>query len=80
VLMRFGGGGGEAEAWRFEPDPAGPWRARFRAESAPERQPLKQELLARIDAVLPRMWLIASSTSGLLASRMSENCAHPGEW
>jgi hypothetical protein len=38
---------------------------------------VKQPLLARIDATLPADVVIASSTSGLLASRLSELCAHP---
>jgi 3-hydroxybutyryl-CoA dehydrogenase len=78
VLMRLGGkADANPNAWRFEADPvtavAG---ADFVQESAPERLEVKQPLLARIDAALPADVVIASSTSGLLASRLSEHCAH----
>lgn len=79
VLMRLGGKpDANPDAWSFhataEEATAG---ADFVQESAPERLPIKQALLARIDAVLPPDVVIASSTSGLLASRLSERCAHP---
>jgi carnitine 3-dehydrogenase len=51
--------------------------ADFVQESAPEREPVKQELLARIDAVLPPERVIASSSSGLLISRLVASCRHP---
>jgi len=64
-------------AWRFEADPvAAVAGADFVQESAPERLDVKQPLLARLDAALPADVVIASSTSGLLASRLSELCAH----
>ncbi len=80
VLMRLGGrADADPRAWRFEPDPAAAVAgADFVQESAPERLPIKQELLARLDAALPQEVVIASSTSGLLASRLSETCRHPG--
>jgi 3-hydroxyacyl-CoA dehydrogenase len=80
VLMRLGGrADADPAAWTFTPDPAEACAgADFVQESAPERLEIKQELLARIDAVLPPDVVIASSTSGLLASRLSERCAHPG--
>ncbi len=51
--------------------------ADFVQESAPEREAVKQELLARIDAVLPPETVIASSSSGLLVSRLVASCRHP---
>ena len=51
--------------------------ADFIQESAPEREPLKQRLLAEIDARAPRAAIIASSTSGLLPSRLCADMAHP---
>jgi carnitine 3-dehydrogenase len=79
VLMRLGGNAdADPDAWRFEADPvAAVAGADFVQESAPERLDVKQPLLARIDAALPADVVIASSTSGLLASRLSELCAHP---
>ncbi len=51
--------------------------ADFVQENAPEREAVKQELLARIDAaVLPEI-VIASSSSGLLISRLVTSCRHP---
>lgn len=79
VLMRLGGRAeADPKAWRFEADPvAAVAGADFVQESAPERLPVKQELLARLDAALPADVVIASSTSGLLASQLSAHCAHP---
>jgi 3-hydroxyacyl-CoA dehydrogenase len=51
--------------------------ADFVQENAPEREPVKQALLARIDAVLPPEIIIASSSSGLLISRLQAGCRHP---
>lgn len=51
--------------------------AGFVQENAPEREAIKQELLARIDAVLPPEIVIASSSSGLLISRLQAACRHP---
>src|SRR6266446_5752734 len=51
--------------------------ADFVQENAPEREAVKQELLARIDAVLPSEAVIASSSSGLLISRLVASCRHP---
>jgi len=79
ILMRLGGkADANPNAWRFEADPvAAVAGADFVQESAPERLDVKQPLLARLDAALPADVVIASSTSGLLASRLSELCAHP---
>ena len=49
----------------------------FVQENAPERQPVKQALLARIDAILPPDIIIASSSSGLLISKLQAGCRHP---
>jgi 3-hydroxyacyl-CoA dehydrogenase len=79
TLMQLGGRP-EANpyAWTFHATPEeAASGADFAQESAPERLPIKQELLARIDAVLPPDVVIASSTSGLLASQLSERCSHP---
>lgn len=46
-------------------------------ENALERLDLKQPLLARIDAALPADRVIASSTSGLTASELQRDMAHP---
>ncbi len=51
--------------------------ADFVQESAPERLDLKQDLLARIDAACPADRIIASSTSGFMASELQTKCAHP---
>lgn len=70
--------GADPDGWRFEADPAKAAEgADFVQESAPERLEIKQPLLAAIDAALPPDVVIASSTSGLLASRLSEACRHP---
>lgn len=52
--------------------------ADFVQESAPERETIKQALLARIDAALPPEAIIASSSSGLLISNLQASCRHPG--
>ena len=61
--------GASPDAWRFVGTPetavAG---AEFVQENAPERLPIKRELYARIDSVLPPDAIIASSTSGLIMS------------
>ncbi|MBR0649402.1 3-hydroxyacyl-CoA dehydrogenase [Roseomonas terrae] len=79
ILMRLGGkADADPTAWTFHADPAAAAEgADFVQENAPERLEVKQPLLARIDAALPPDVVIASSTSGLLASRLSESCAHP---
>ncbi len=79
ILMRLGGRpDADPDAWTFDADPVAALAgADFVQESAPERLDIKQALLARIDAALPADVVIASSTSGLLASRLSERCAHP---
>lgn len=51
--------------------------ADFVQENAPEREDLKKDLLARIDAVAPPEVIIASSSSGLLPTRLQAECRHP---
>ena len=47
-------------------------------ESVPERVELKQELLGRLDAHLPPQVIIASSTSGIVATDLQAGCErHP---
>jgi carnitine 3-dehydrogenase len=79
ILMRLGGkADADPNAWIFDADPAkAAAGCDFVQESAPERLEIKQDLLARIDGALPADVVIASSTSGFLASRLSERCAHP---
>src|SRR4051794_10412997 len=51
--------------------------AEFVQESAPEREPLKRELLAAASRAAPADVVFASSTSGLLPSRLQADMAHP---
>jgi 3-hydroxyacyl-CoA dehydrogenase len=51
--------------------------ADFVQENAPEREDAKIPLLHRLDAVLPPEVVIASSSSGLLISRLQTACRHP---
>jgi carnitine 3-dehydrogenase len=51
--------------------------AGFIQENAPEREALKQELLAEIDAASDPGAIIASSTSGLLPTVISSKCRRP---
>ena len=48
----------------------------FVQESGPEREDLKIELFAALDAALPSEVVIASSSSGLLISRVTVKCKH----
>jgi carnitine 3-dehydrogenase len=51
--------------------------AGFVQESAPEREALKRELLARASRAAASDVIIASSTSGLLPTRLQADMAHP---
>lgn len=51
--------------------------ATFVQESGPEREPLKRELLAEASRSAPASVAIASSTSGLLPSRLQSDMADP---
>ena len=50
----------------------------FVQENGPEREDLKTELFRRMDTALPPEVILASSSSGLLMSRVQAACAHPG--
>jgi carnitine 3-dehydrogenase len=52
--------------------------AGFVQENGPEREDIKVELFKRMDAVLPPEVVLASSSSGLLMSRVQSACKHPG--
>ena len=70
--------GASAKAFSFHRDVAAAVKGtEFVQESGPEREDLKIELLAAIDAALPSDIVIASSSSGLLISRVSVKCKHP---
>ncbi len=51
--------------------------ASFVQESAPENEDLKRLLLRRLDAAAPPASVIASSSSGLLPTRLAEELSHP---
>ena len=51
--------------------------AAFVQESGPEREDIKIETFAAIDAALPKDVVIASSSSGLLITRVTVKCKHP---
>ena len=70
--------GASPDRWRFFADPvAATDGADFVQESAPERYDIKLDLLKRLSAALPREVIIASSSSGLLISRLQEACTYP---
>lgn len=52
-------------------------RADFIQENAPENEDLKRALHARITALAPRDVIVASSSSGLLPSRIQSDSLHP---
>ena len=51
--------------------------ASFVQESGPEREDVKIATFAEIDAAAPPQTIVASSSSGLLISRVSVKCKHP---
>ena len=51
--------------------------ADFVQECAPEREDLKRELLARVDAAASPDVIVASSTSGFLPTSLQAECQHP---
>src|SRR6478736_7373021 len=70
--------GADRKRFEFFKDPAAATRgAEFIQESGPEREDLKIELFAPLDAALPPDVVIATSSSGLLISRVSVKCKHP---
>ncbi len=80
VLQRLGAtANADPSRWSFEADPVRAVEGcGFVQESAPERYEVKQALLPAISAVLPEEVVIASSSSGLLISRLREGCRFPG--
>jgi len=70
--------GADRKRFEFFKDPAAATKgAEFVQESGPEREDLKIELFATLDAALPPETVIATSSSGLLISRVSAKCKHP---
>lgn len=66
------------DALRFEPDLAAALvGVDFVQENAPEREDFKIDLFARMDALLPPHVIVASSSSGLIMSRLQSRCLHP---
>jgi carnitine 3-dehydrogenase len=79
VLERLGlAPGASPDRWRFHADPGvAADGCDFCQESAPERYEVKIDLFRQIDRVLPREVVIASSSAGLLISRLQEHCNYP---
>jgi 3-hydroxyacyl-CoA dehydrogenase len=70
--------GASRDRWRFAADPVEALDgADFMQESAPERYEIKLPLLERLSAALAPDIIIASSSSGLLISRLQAVCSHP---
>ncbi len=70
--------GADRKRFAFFQDPAAAAKgAAFVQESGPEREDLKIALFATLDAALPPETVIATSSSGLLISRVSAKCKHP---
>lgn len=80
VLAELGrvAAGANPDALRFEPDLEAALKdADFVQENAPEREDFKTALFARMDAALPAHAIVASSSSGLIMSRLQSGCARP---
>jgi 3-hydroxyacyl-CoA dehydrogenase len=78
ILRETGAATGAPAAWRFEPDPVRAVEgADFVQENGPERYEVKQPLFKSLDAALPPQTVIASSSSGLLVSKLAEDLRHP---
>ena len=70
--------GADRKRFSFFKDPAAAAEgAAFVQESGPEREDVKIELFAAIDGAAPPESVIASSSSGLLISRVTAKCRHP---
>jgi carnitine 3-dehydrogenase len=80
ALSRLGlAAGADPERIAFAPDAAAAAAgAEFVQESGPEREDLKIDLFRTLDGAVPPEIVIASSSSGLLMSRIQEACRHPG--
>jgi 3-hydroxyacyl-CoA dehydrogenase len=79
VLERLGPAAPQgSDRLRFVTDPAEAARgAQFIQENGPEREDLKRALFAALDRAAASDAIIASSSSGLLMSRLQEACTHP---
>jgi len=70
--------GADRRRFSYFRDPAAAAKgAAFVQESGPEREDVKIELFAAIDGAAPPDSVIASSSSGLLISRLTAKCKHP---
>ena len=70
--------GADRKRFKFFSDPSAAAKgAVFVQESGPEREDLKIELFATLDAAVTADTVIASSSSGLLISRVTAKCKHP---
>jgi carnitine 3-dehydrogenase len=79
ALTRLGLAAGAAQAaLTFARDPVAALAgADFVQESGPEREDLKKDLFQKMDGALDPAILIASSSSGLLISRIQDGLRHP---
>jgi len=79
TLKRLGlGPDASPDRIRFERDPVAAVKdAEFVQESGPEREDVKVELFERLDRALPPEVILASSSSGILISKISARCRHP---
>ena len=79
ALTRLGlAPGASPERLRFERDPVAAVKgAEFVQESAPEREDMKVDLFERLDRALPPEVILASSSSGILISKIAARCRHP---
>jgi 3-hydroxyacyl-CoA dehydrogenase len=79
ALTRLGlAPGASADRLRFERDPVAAVKgAEFVQESAPEREDMKVDLFERLDRALPPEVILASSSSGILISKIAARCRHP---
>jgi 3-hydroxyacyl-CoA dehydrogenase len=80
VLQRIGASpDASPDNWRFEPDPVRAIEGvDYIQESAPERYEIKHGLLPKLAEAAPEEIVIASSSSGLLGSRLRAGCRFPG--
>jgi carnitine 3-dehydrogenase len=70
--------GASPDRLRFERDPiAAVNGAEFVQESSPEREDMKVDLFERLDRALPPEVILASSSSGILISKIAARCLHP---
>jgi 3-hydroxyacyl-CoA dehydrogenase len=79
TLTRLGlGPNASPDRIRFERDPVAAVKdAEFVQESALEREDLKVELFERLDRAAPPEVILASSSSGILISKIAARCRHP---